>query len=38
MLMAESRHRKPENLRRYVKPTPDAIAETIGLLAPRASD
>jgi hypothetical protein len=25
MLMAKSRHKKPENLRRYFKPSPDAI-------------
>lgn len=34
MLMAKSRHRKPENLRRYFKPSPDAIAELTSLLAP----
>jgi len=34
MLMAKSRHRKPENLRRYFKPSPDAIAELASLLAP----
>ena len=34
MPMARSRHRKPENLRRYFKPSPDAIAELTSLLAP----
>ncbi|WP_433226557.1 hypothetical protein [Microtetraspora malaysiensis] len=34
MPMAKSRHRKPENLRRYFKPSPDAIAELTSLLAP----
>jgi integrase/recombinase XerC len=34
MLMAKSRHRKPENVRRYFHPSPEAIAEVIGLLAP----
>ncbi|MFE3450846.1 hypothetical protein ACFXJ8_18135 [Nonomuraea sp. NPDC059194] len=33
MLMAKSRHKKPENLRRCFKPTPDAIAEIASLLA-----
>ncbi|MEV4569923.1 site-specific integrase [Nonomuraea sp. NPDC049419] len=37
MLMAKSRHKKPENLRRYFKPSPDAIAEITSLLAPRTS-
>ncbi|MEV6154613.1 site-specific integrase [Nonomuraea sp. NPDC052129] len=37
MLMAKSRHKKPENLRRYFKPSPDAIAEITSLLAPRIS-
>jgi hypothetical protein len=27
MLMAKSRHKKPENVRRYFKPTPEAIAD-----------
>ena len=27
MLMAKSRHKKPENVRRYFKPSPEAIAE-----------
>ncbi|WSY43258.1 hypothetical protein OG948_33610 [Embleya sp. NBC_00888] len=34
MLMAKSRHKKPENVRRYFKPSPEAIAELTGLLAP----
>ncbi|MEU7749337.1 site-specific integrase [Nonomuraea sp. NPDC049158] len=34
MLMAKSRHKKPENLRRYFKPSPEAIAELTSLLAP----
>jgi integrase len=34
MLMAKSRHRKPENVRRYFKPSPEAIAEITSLLAP----
>ncbi|CAL2074280.1 conserved protein of unknown function [Streptomyces murinus] len=34
MLMAKSRHKKPENLRRYFKPSPEAIAEVTSLLAP----
>ncbi|GII97596.1 hypothetical protein [Sinosporangium siamense] len=33
MLMAESRHKKPENVRRYFKPSPEAIAEFTSLLA-----
>lgn len=37
MLMAKSRHKKPENLRRYFKPSPDAIAQVTSLLAPRTS-
>lgn len=35
MLMAKSRHKKPENVRRYFKPSPEAIAELTSLLAPR---
>lgn len=35
LLMAKSRHKKPENVRRYFKPTPEAIAELTSLLAPR---
>jgi hypothetical protein len=34
MLMAKTRHKKPENVRRYFKPSPDAIAEITSLLAP----
>ncbi|GAA2266514.1 hypothetical protein GCM10010149_03490 [Nonomuraea roseoviolacea subsp. roseoviolacea] len=34
MLMAKSRHKKPENRRRYFKPSPDAIAEVTALPAP----
>jgi phage terminase small subunit len=34
MLMAKSRHKKPENVRRYFKPSPEAIAELTSLLAP----
>ncbi|MET9994280.1 site-specific integrase [Streptomyces mutabilis] len=34
MLMAKSRHKKPENVRRYFKPSPEAIAELTTLLAP----
>jgi site-specific recombinase XerD len=34
MLMAKSRHKKPENLRRYFKPSPEAMAELTSLLAP----
>ncbi|MDT0382879.1 site-specific integrase, partial [Streptomyces sp. DSM 42041] len=34
MLIAKSRHKKPENVRRYFKPSPDALAEIISLLAP----
>ncbi|MFH8385889.1 hypothetical protein ACH4E7_34060 [Kitasatospora sp. NPDC018058] len=34
MLMAKSRHRKPENVRHYIKPSPEAIAEITGLPAP----
>ncbi|MGW2638573.1 site-specific integrase [Streptomyces sp. NPDC001348] len=34
MLMAKPRHRKPENVRRYFKPSPEAIAEITSLLAP----
>lgn len=32
-LMAKSRHKKPENVRRYFKPSPEAIAELTSLLA-----
>jgi hypothetical protein len=34
MLMAKSRHKKPENVRRYFHPSPEAIAERTSLLAP----
>ena len=34
MLMAKSRHKKAENVRRYFKPSPEAIAEITSLLAP----
>ncbi|MGV9776138.1 hypothetical protein [Streptosporangium sp. NPDC003464] len=34
MLMAKSRHKKPENLRRYFNPSPEALAELTSLLAP----
>lgn len=34
MLMAKPRHKKPENVRRYFKPSPEAIAELTSLLAP----
>ncbi|MDH6697511.1 hypothetical protein P3T26_001963 [Streptomyces sp. MAA16] len=34
MLIAKSRHKKPENVRRYFKPSPDALAEITSLLAP----
>jgi hypothetical protein len=34
MLMARSRHKKPENVRRCFKPSPEAISELTGLLAP----
>lgn len=34
MLMAKSRHRKADNVRRYFKPSPEAIAELTSLLAP----
>lgn len=37
MLMAKSRHKKPENLRRYFKPSAAAIAELTSLLAPGTS-
>ncbi|MGW0195898.1 hypothetical protein [Nonomuraea sp. NPDC003201] len=36
-LMAESRHKKPEKLRRYFKPSSAAIAEITSLLAPRST-
>ena len=34
LLMAKSRHKKPENLRRYFKPSDQALAEVTSLLAP----
>ncbi|MGW3368425.1 hypothetical protein ACWDOR_36365 [Streptosporangium canum] len=34
MPMAKSRHKKPENVRRYFHPSPEAIAELTGLPAP----
>ena len=34
MLMAKSRHKKPENVRRYFKPSPEAISELTSLLGP----
>ncbi|GHK01800.1 hypothetical protein SY2F82_35970 [Streptomyces sp. Y2F8-2] len=34
MLMAKSRHKKLENVRRYFKPSPDAVAEITSLFAP----
>ncbi|MEV7128416.1 site-specific integrase [Streptomyces sp. NPDC093260] len=34
MLMAKPRHKQPENVRRYFKPSPEAISELTGLLAP----
>ncbi|MGW1997776.1 hypothetical protein [Embleya sp. NPDC001921] len=34
LLMAKSRHRKPDNLSRYVKASPEAIAKLTTLLAP----
>ncbi|XVQ11555.1 hypothetical protein ACQP1W_02945 [Spirillospora sp. CA-255316] len=34
MLTAESRHKKPENVRRYFHPSAEAIAEATSPLAP----
>ncbi|WP_199716843.1 hypothetical protein [Micromonospora musae] len=34
MLMAKSRRKKPENVRKYFHPSPGAIAEVTSLLAP----
>ncbi|GEB48650.1 MULTISPECIES: tyrosine-type recombinase/integrase [Streptomyces] len=34
MLMAKSRHKKPENVRRYFKPSPEALSDLTSLLAP----
>ncbi|MGW4720459.1 tyrosine-type recombinase/integrase [Nocardia sp. NPDC004260] len=36
-LMAKSRHRKAENLRRYFKPSPQAMRELTSLIGPAAS-
>ncbi|MFF3573005.1 tyrosine-type recombinase/integrase [Nocardia jiangxiensis] len=36
-LMAKSRHRKAENLRRYFKPSPQAMRELTSLIGPGAS-
>ncbi|WP_328395096.1 site-specific integrase [Nocardia sp. NBC_00416] len=35
-LMAKSRHRKPENLRRYFKPSPQAMRDLTSILGPGA--
>jgi integrase/recombinase XerC len=32
--LAKSRHKKPVNVRRYFKPSPEAISELTSLLAP----
>lgn len=37
LLMAKSRHKKPENVRRYFKPSHDALAEVTSLLTPGGS-
>ncbi|MEV4251268.1 hypothetical protein AB0J63_48760 [Streptosporangium canum] len=37
MLMAKSRQKKPENVRRYFHPSPEVIAELTNLLAPGES-
>ncbi|PWJ03039.1 hypothetical protein DKG34_34765 [Streptomyces sp. NWU49] len=37
MLMAKSWHKKPENVRRYFKPSPKSIADLTSLLAPGGS-
>lgn len=34
LLMVKSRHKKPENLRRYFKPSDQVLAEVTSLLAP----
>ena len=34
MRVAKSRHKKPENVRRYLRPSHEAIAEVTSLLAP----
>lgn len=36
MLMAKSRRKKPENVLRCFKPSPEAISELTSLLAPGA--
>ncbi|GES40019.1 putative recombinase [Rhodococcus aetherivorans] len=36
-LMAKSRHRKPENLRRYFKPSPAAMRGITSLIGPDRS-
>jgi hypothetical protein len=38
LLMAKSRHKKPENVRRYFKPSSEAIAELTSPLAPGGSN
>jgi integrase/recombinase XerC len=35
MLIAKSRHKRPENVRRYFRPSAEAIAELTSLLVPR---
>lgn len=37
MLMAKSRHKRPEDVRRYFKPSAEAIAEVTSLPAPGGS-
>jgi hypothetical protein len=37
MLMAKSRHKRAENVGRYFKPSPEAIAKESSLLAPGGS-
>jgi len=34
MPMAKSRHRKPENVRRYFRPSPRRLTDITSLLAP----
>lgn len=38
LMAARSRYKKPENVRRYSKPSPEAIAELTSLLAPGGSN
>lgn len=38
MLMAKCRHKNPENIRRYFKPSPEAIVELTIPLAPGGSN